>query len=226
MPAFHYKVGREDGSILTKEAEADSEEALRRELEDQGFLILEVKKRGALGISLGGKRKKQSTEDFLVFNQEFLVLLRAGLPIVQSLDILLERATHPAFNEALVDVKTEVRGGKALSDAMARHTGFFPELYCNSLRAGEKTGNLPDVIERYIKYSKKMLVIKRQVITALTYPTFLVGMTVLLLIVLLVYVVPTFSQIYSDFKSDLPLPTVMLMNTTRFLKEYFLVFAG
>jgi type IV pilus assembly protein PilC len=226
MPAYYYKVGREDGSILTKEAEADSEEVLRRELEEQGFLVLEVKKQGALGISFGGKRKKQTGEDFLVFNQEFLVLLRAGLPIVQSLDILLERATHPAFNEALVDVKTEVRGGKALSDAMSRHTGFFPELYCNSLRAGEKTGNLPDVLERYIKYSKKMLAIKRQVITALTYPTFLVGATVLLLIVLLVYVVPTFSQIYSDFKTGLPLPTVMLMNTTTFLKQYFLVFAG
>ena len=112
MPVFVYKAGREDGSVFIKEAEAESPEALKRELEESGYLVLQLKKRHALGLGALSGRKKQKTEDFLVFNQELLVLIRAGLPIVQSLDILAERTSHPAFKDALVDVKTEVRGGK------------------------------------------------------------------------------------------------------------------
>ncbi len=227
MPVYHYKVGREDGSILTKEAEAESEDALRRELEDSGYLVLQLKKRRAIGFSLpfSGLGKKQTGEDFLMFNQELLVLIRAGLPIVQSLDILGERTPNETFKEALTDVKTEVRGGKALSDSMSRHPGFFSELYCNSLRAGERTGNLSEVLDRYIKYQKRMLAVKRKLKSAITYPVFLVGVVVVMLVFLLTYIVPTFSEVYTDFKGELPWPTVILMNTTRFLKSYILVFA-
>ncbi|HLB24790.1 MAG TPA: type II secretion system F family protein [Nitrospirota bacterium] len=226
MPVYFYKAGREDGAILTKEVQAESEEALRRELEENGYLVLELKKGGGLGLGslsrgMGGKQK---TEDFLVFNQELLVLFKAGLPIVQSLDILMERTHNPAFKDALADVKAEVRGGKALSDSMARHTRFFPELYTNSLRSGERTGSLADVLERYIVYLKRMLAVKRQLISAVTYPALLIAATVALLTVLLTYVVPSFSEIYVDFKADLPLPTVILMNVTRFIRGYILFF--
>jgi type IV pilus assembly protein PilC len=225
MPVYYYKVGREDGSVLTKEAEAESEEVLRKELEEAGFLVLQLSKRRVLaaGITLPS-RGKLKAEDFLVFNQELLVLIRAGLPIVQSLDILSERTLVAAFKEALADVKTEVRGGKALSDAMAGHPRYFPELYTNSLRAGERTGNLPEVIERYIEYLKKMITVKRQLKSATTYPIFLLGFTVLLLAFLLTYVVPTFSQIYAESKAALPIPTLILMNITQFMKRYILVF--
>ena len=130
MPVYHYKVGREDGSILVKEVEAESEAGLRRELEDSGYLVLQLKRRHAFafGPGLAGVARKQKSEDFLIFNQELMVLLKAGLPIVQSLDILLERTPNAFFKEALTDVKTEVRGGKALSDAMGKHPRFFPEL--------------------------------------------------------------------------------------------------
>ena len=225
MPVYYYKVGREDGSVLTKEVEAENEEILRKELEDAGLLVLQLTKRRAVtaGFSLPG-RGRLKTEDFLVFNQELLVLIRAGLPIVQSLDILSERTLLPTFKDALADVKTEVRGGKALSDSMARHPRFFPELFTNSLRAGERTGNLPEVIERYIEYQKKMIAVKRQIKSATTYPIFLLGFTLLLLAFLLTYVVPTFTQIYAETKASLPLPTLVLMNTTQFLKRYILVF--
>jgi type IV pilus assembly protein PilC len=224
MPVFVYKAGREDGSVFIKEADADSPEALRRELEESGYLVLQLKKRHALGLTALTGRKKLKTEDFLVFNQELLVLIKAGLPIVQSLDILAERTSHTAFKDALVDVKTEVRGGKSLSDAMSRHPGFFPELFCNSLRAGERTGALADVLERFIIYQKRLLDVKRKMVSALTYPTFIVGFTVLLLIFLLTYVVPAFTQTYADSQASLPLPTLMLMNFTHILKKFFLLF--
>lgn len=224
MPVFVYKAGREDGSVFTKEADAESPEALRKELEESGYLVLQLKKRHALGLEALSGRKKQKTEDFLVFNQELLVLIKAGLPIVQSLDILAERTSHPAFKDALVDVKTEVRGGKSLSDAMSRHPGFFPELFCNSLRAGERTGALADVLARFIIYQKRLLDVKRKMVSALTYPTFIVGFTILLLIFLLTYVVPAFTQTYADSQASLPLPTLMLMKFTHILKHYFPLF--
>ena len=222
MPIFAYKVGRDDGSILVKEVEAENGESLRRELEESGYLVLQLKRRHAFNLGAGftGVARKLKSEDFLVFNQELMVLLKAGLPIVQSLDILLERTPNAFFKEALSDVKTEVRGGKALSDAMGMHPRFFPELYTNSLRAGERTGNLSEVMERYIAYLKQMITIKRQIISAVTYPIFLIGFTMILLVVLLTYVVPSFSEIYSDFKAELPLPTVILINSTRLLRSY------
>jgi type IV pilus assembly protein PilC len=224
MPVFVYKAGREDGSVFIKEADADSPEALRRELEESGYLVLQLKKRHALGLGALSGRKKLKTEDFLVFNQELLVLIKAGLPIVQSLDILAERTSHKAFKDALVDVKTEVRGGKALSDAMSRHTGFFPELFCNSLRAGERTGALADVLDRFIVYQKRLLDVRRKMVSALTYPAFIVGFTILLLIFLLTYVVPAFTQTYADSQASLPLPTLMLMGFTHILRKFFPLF--
>ncbi len=226
MPVFYYRVGREDGSVLAKESEAESEEALRRELEDGGYLVLQVKPRRALGLGMTvpGLAGKLKSEDFLVFNQELLVLIRAGLPIVQTLDILMERTPLESFREALSDVKAEVRGGKALSDSMSRHPRFFSELYCNSLRSGERTGNLAEVLDRFIKYQRRILAVKRKVVSALTYPILLMGATVALLLFLLTYVVPTFSDIYSDSRAQLPAATVVLMNTTRFMKSYILLF--
>ncbi|MBI5190389.1 MAG: type II secretion system F family protein [Nitrospirae bacterium] len=228
MPVFHYRIGKEDGSVLDKETEAESEDSLRRDLEDSGYLVLEISKRrvAALGQGLGGFSRKQKSEEFLVFNQEILALIKAGLPIVQSLDILMERTPNPGFKDALADVRAEVRGGKALSDSMARHSRYFPELYSNSLRSGERTGSLAEVLERYIAYQKRMLTVKRKLKSALTYPLFLMGFTSGVLALLLLYVVPVFSEIYGDFKGELPLPTVILMNSTRFIKNYLPLFAA
>lgn len=223
MPVFYYKVGKEDGSIIENEVEAENGDALRQELEDSGFLVLELKKRQTFGIDLavGGLKKKLKSEDFLVFNQELLVLIRAGLPIVQSIDLLTERSPSEAFRRALLDVRKEVLGGRALSEAMMMHTEFFPELYCNSLRSGERTGEIAQVVARYITYLKRLLEVKRKLKGALTYPIFLIGITFGIVLLLFTYVVPTFSEIYMDFNAELPRPTVILMNSTRFFKSYF-----
>jgi len=227
MPLFYYKVGKEDGSIIENEVEAENADALRSELEDAGYLVLVLKKRQALGFDLAvsGFAKKLASEDFLIFNQELLVLIRAGLPIVQSIDLLTERTPSEAFKRALLDVRKEVLGGRALSEAMMVHTEFFPELYCNSLRSGERTGEVAEVISRYIKYLKRVLEVKRKLKGALTYPVFLIGVTFAIVLLLFTYVVPTFSEIYVDFNAELPRPTVILMNSTRFIKSYFPFFA-
>jgi len=226
MPLFHYKVGKEDGTILSNEVEADSAEALRRDLEDSGYYIIELKKRHALSMELRlpGVGKGLKSEDFLIFNQELLVLTKAGLPITQSLDLLMERTPSPGFKAALQDVKSGVHGGKALSDAMAEHTEYFPELYCNSLRSGERTGNLAGVVERYITYLKRILEVKRRLKGAIVYPLFLIGVTVALLSFLLVYVVPKFAEIYEDFESELPAATLILINLTGIIKSYLIYF--
>ena len=229
MPVYYYRVGKEDGSILTQEATAESEEVLRRELEDGGYLVLQLKKRRAIGFGLIAKgigRKKQSGEEFLVFCQELLVLIKAGLPIVQSLDTLMERTVDQAFKETLSDVRSGIRGGKALSDAMSRHPDYFSELFCNSLRSGERTGALTAVLERYITYLKKLLTAKRQLTNAVTYPLFLLFFTMTVVVFLITYVVPSFTDIYKDFQASLPLPTLILINATRFIREYLFLFAG
>ena len=109
---------------------------------------------------------------------------------------------------------------------MSRHPGFFSELFCNSLRAGERTGALADVLERFIIYQKRLLDVKRKMVSAMTYPAFIVGFTVLLLIFLLTYVVPAFTQTYADAQASLPLPTLMLMKFTHILKHYFPLFVA
>jgi type IV pilus assembly protein PilC len=225
MSLYYYKVGKEDGTIVENEVESDSADSLRRELEDADYYILELKKRHALSMNIGmSVRKGIKAEDFLMFNQEMLVLTKAGLPITQSLDLLMERTPSPGFKAALQDVKSGVRGGTALSDAMAEHTEFFPELYCNSLRAGERTGNLDGVLERYILYLKRILEVKRKVKGAMVYPIFLIGVTTALLSFLLVVVVPSFTAIYADFQAELPVATVILMNITSFIRSYIIFF--
>lgn len=228
MPVFYYKVGKEDGSIIENEVEAESADALRAELDDSGYLVLELRGRKAFSFdtALPGLTRKLGSGDFLVFNQELLVLIKAGLPIVQSLDLLTERTTIEGFKRALLDVKKEVLGGRALSEAMAMHTEFFPELYCNSLRSGEKTGEIAGVLSRYIAYLKRVMEVKQKLKSALTYPVFLIGVTFMVIAVLFTYVVPTFSDIYADFNAELPRATVILMTFTKFLKRYLLFFIG
>jgi type IV pilus assembly protein PilC len=216
MPLYTYKAMREDGTVVTDEAMATDAGELRQDLEARGYLVtsLQEKKLG-LGTTRG------SAKDFLIFNQEFATLIKAGLPIVQSLEILQKRTEKPDFRAALASILHNIRSGTALSDAMANHPAYFSPLYTATVRAGEKSGALVEVIIRFIAYQKKMLAIKRKLVTALAYPAFLVMALGAVLLLFFLYIIPNFTQMYGDQGGKLPLLTLMLVKFTSVFTTYF-----
>jgi type IV pilus assembly protein PilC len=215
MPLYTYKAVREDGSSVKDEAIAADPTELRRELEGRGLLVLDVAKKSA-GLGSG----RGNAKDFLLFNQEFLTLFKAGLPILQSLEILYKRTEKPAFRSALESIIHDIKGGASLSDAMAQHPAFFSPLYTATVRAGEKSGSLIDILKRYIDYQKKMLAIRRKLVTALAYPAFLVLALVGVLLLFFFYIIPNFTQMFGD-QGSLPVLTTMLISFTTGFTKYF-----
>ena len=175
---FRCRIASPNGEIIEGVYVAENEAKLRHELEEKGLYVLSMQPKGAVaGVSL---RLPQShsinTREFLVFNQELATLLKAGLPLVQSLDLLKRRVTSPAFRAVLDDVHERVRSGTALSDAFAAQGDLFPGVYTASLLAGERSGNLDAVLRRYVDYAKVIATLKRKIVSALVYPAILIAM--------------------------------------------------
>jgi len=224
MPLYTCKLGASDGKILYREFEAAETDVLRKSLEDQGFFVFEVNKKPFQFLfDKGIKRRKIDNKALLTFNQEMLVLIKAGMPIMQVLDAILERHDSGKLSEVLQQVREDVKGGAALSAAMEKHGRAFPYLYIASIRAGERTGDLPRTIRRYIQYLKRVDGIRKKVVSAVFYPSILVVFACLAITLLLVYVVPTFSQVYADSGSQLPALTQFLISFTSLLRRYFLL---
>lgn len=227
MALYTCKLGSSDGKVVVKEFEAISSETLRQSLEGKGFFVFEVKKKPfQFLLNKGITRKKVSNKELLTFNQELLVLIKAGLPIIQAFDTILERAGQGKLPEILRDIREDIKGGTGLSDAFEKYPAAFSHLYIASIRAGEKTGDLPLTIRRYINFIKRTEILRKKVISSLFYPAILVTVAIVAVTILLIYVVPTFSKIYADSGSLLPVPTQMLITITNFLKRYFLLFIG
>ena len=224
MALYSCKLGASDGKVLTKDFEASDSGVLRKNLEDQGFFVFEVKKKPFQFLfDKGIKRRKIDNKSLLTFNQEMLVLIKAGMPIMQVLDAILERHDSGTLNEVLVQVRDDVKAGAALSVAMEKHGRAFPHLYIASIRAGERTGDLPQTIRRYIEYLKRVGTLKKKIVAAIFYPAILVVFAFLAVTLLLVYVVPTFSQVYTDSGSQLPALTQFLITFTSLLRRYFVL---
>ncbi len=217
MPSFRYRAARPDGTLVEARADAESEWALRTQLENQGLLVFELSGRGGVAKLWRQPLKggRLSLREFLIFNQEFLALVRAGLPILKAFELLAERTTQPGFQAALQAVRKEIRGGASISDAMAQSPRFFPDLYRASLRSGEQTGNLVEVLQRYIAYLKLVITVREKVIKALAYPAFLIVIGAAVVAFLLIYVMPTFSEIYGQSKAELPAATRLLLTAVE-----------
>jgi type IV pilus assembly protein PilC len=227
MALYTCKLGSSDGRVIEKEFEAISRETLRQTLEDQGFFVFEISKKPFQFLwDKGIARKKVSNKELLTFNQELLVLIKAGLPIVHAFDTILERPSKGKLFEILHDIREDIKGGASLSDAFGRFPAAFSHLYVASIRAGEKTGDLPLTIKRYIIYTKRAEALRKKVISALFYPAILITVALIAVTVLLVYVVPVFSQIYADSGSQLPVPTQILIAVTTVLRKYFFLNLG
>ncbi|MBF8299978.1 MAG: epsF 1 [Acidobacteria bacterium] len=226
---FRCRLGTPGGEVIEGVYVADSESRLRSELEEKGLYILSLQARGAFPwLALGGGRQRRvSRREFLVFNQELATLLKAGMPLVQSLDILRLRVSNTTFKAVLDGVHAKVRAGTALSDAFGEHTGLFPAVYAASLMAGERSGSLDEVIRRYVAYEKLIGAVKRRTISALIYPAILVTLMMGLIGIIVVRVIPAFSGFYETFDRELPLSTRIIVGVSdALLANLWLILIG
>jgi type IV pilus assembly protein PilC len=210
---FRCRLASPSGEITEGVYVADTEARLRHDLEEKGLFVLAVHQKGLVGgLSIGWPgRKGISTREFLVFNQELATLLKAGMPLVQSLDLLKRRVTSPVFKTVLDDVHGRVRSGTALSDAFAAHGTLLPGVYTASLLAGERSGSLDTVLRRFVEYSQIIAAVKRKTVSALVYPAILITLALVLVGIIVLKVVPEFSDFYASFGAQLPLITRIIV---------------
>jgi type IV pilus assembly protein PilC len=221
---YRCRLGTATGQITEAVYDAESEATLRRELEEKGLYVLAIERAGRLPI-IGAvrlpRRRRLSTREFLVFNQELATLLKAGMPLVQSLDILRQRVPNALFKSVLDDVHERVRSGSSLSEAFEAQGNLFPGVYNASLLAGEKSGNLEHVIRRYVAYSKVLTAVRKRTISALVYPAILTVLSLIVVGIIVFRVVPAFTAFYGQFNKELPLSTRMIVAVSSFVLAYF-----
>ena len=220
---FRCRLGTASGEILERIRVADSEDGLRQELAKEGFFLLSFRRRGAFawpGPWLRRKRRPGARE-FTVFNQELAALLRAGMPLLQSLDILRQRTEQPVLKAVLDDVHEQVRGGTSLSAAFGSHGELFPGVYTASLLAGEKSGNLEETLRRYVRYAKVISDVRRRTLSALIYPAILLALSGVVVAIIVVRVVPEFTNFYESMGATLPLATRVLTAVSGVVTGHF-----
>ena len=225
---YRCRLGTAGGEIIEGVYVAESEARLRREFEEKGLLVLRIQQAG--GRALAGfrmpRRRRVASREFLVFNQELATLLKAGMPLVQSLDILRRRVSNPVFKTILDDVHERVRAGSALSEAFEAHGQVFPGVYTASLLAGEKSGNLEQVLRRYVSDVKVVSSVRRKTISALVYPAILLLLSLVVVTIIVVRVVPEFGAFYNQFGHELPWSTLFIVSVSKFVTTYFWLLAG
>jgi type IV pilus assembly protein PilC len=222
---FRCRLASPNGEIVEGVYAAENEARLRHELEEKGLFVLSLQPKHAIaGLALHlPQRQAINMREFLVFNQELATLLKAGMPLVQSLDLLKRRVTAPAFKTVLNDIHEKVRSGTALSDAFAAHGTLFPRVYTASLLAGERSGNLDAVLRRYVEYTKIIATVKRKTVSALVYPAILVTLAIGLVSIIVLKVVPAFADFYSSFGADLPLVTRIILKISDIARTQFVL---
>ena len=194
---------------------------VRDRFASQGYLVHWVKPQGLLtgGFSLGRRRKiKQSS--FLVFNQQFLTLIKAGLPILNSLDLLIKRQKDGHLRQLLENVRERVKGGELLSDAFATHA-LVPKIYTTTLMAGEKSGSIDEVLARYINFQRQTMTFRKKLFVSLIYPSILVTVVTIMVMFLFTYVVPKFAELFSSLDAKLPAITVFMLSVGVITQKYF-----
>lgn len=226
MPEFALKYADARGELRQQVMEAESEHELRDRLSQQGFLVYSIQPKSKLtGFSAGlagGRGKKLDMEKFLIFNQQFVTLFRAGLPILKSLDLLAERLTDKKLGPFIKEIRDDVRKGSLLSDAFRRQ-GIFPAIYTTSIMAGEKSGSLGEVLERYVSYQKMVLAVRKKILVSLLYPAVLLVLVALLVVFLVTFVVPRFAELYGTTNSKLPTITQWLIAVGTTAQQYIVI---
>src|SRR3984893_10603331 len=215
MTEFVIKLADERGRVQEQSHAASTAEELRARFTQAGYYVYSVKAKSLLGAS----KKKVKLETFLIFNQQFLTLIKAGLPILGSLELLARRQKLPYFRSQLEDVAARVETGESISQAFEAQGGF-PIVYTTTLLAGERSGNLEEVLQRYLDFQRVSLTFRKKLKASLIYPALLIVMVIALFIFLITFVVPRFAQLYDQLGTKLPWLTVFLLDLGRNAQHY------
>ena len=221
---FNCRYSRPSGKVEKAVYSGQNEAEVRHKLEEQGFLPMSiVPARSFFSVGRRSGKTGFKPDEFLLFNQQFVALIRAGLPILRSLELLRSRISNPALRSHIESVLAQVKAGASLSDALEGR-GVFPRVYTASIFAGERSGNLVEVINRYVGYQKTMLSAGKKFRNALIYPAFLIVLSMVMVAVILAYVIPRFAELYESMSTDLPWPTQLLIAVSGAIQDGFLAF--
>jgi type IV pilus assembly protein PilC len=229
MATFKYVAKNSDSKNVAGKISADSKAAVIEELRKRKLTIISVEE--IKGAAAGPKqapfsRRKVKVDEIVIFARQLSTMVDAGIPILQCLNALKDQVVHPTFKVVLGTVETDIQHGASLSAAFAKHPSIFDTLFINMVKVGETGGVLSTVLDRISTYMEKTVKLQRKVKSAMIYPAVVVSMAVIITIVLLVKVVPTFAQIYESFDSELPALTQLLITVSEGLKQYLVYFIG
>lgn len=230
MAHFVCKVGTPDGRVIVRHCKARNRFELQESLEEEGYCVFKAR-RSFLSLASFSDRGKRgwSSHRFLLFNQEFIALLRSGMPILEVLDSLAHEKDSASTKAVLQDIKDAVQGGSSLSESFSAFPQFFPSLYVATVAAGEKTGDLPQTVLRYLTYQKRFARVRERLKSAAFYPLFLLAATFGVLLFMVFFVIPSFMQIYTEAQVSLPLLTRMVLSVSEFAVRgwfFLLIFFG
>src|SRR5437667_1269423 len=217
---FEWEGKDKNGKIIRGEMRAGGEAMVSASLRRQGVLITKVKKRRMSG----GKAIKQ--KDIAVFTRQLSTMMRAGVPLIQSFDIVGRGSTNPKMTRLLNDIRSDVETGTSLSSAFRKHPLHFDALYCNLVEAGEAGGILESLLDRLAVYQEKTLAIKNKIKSALMYPVAVLVVAFVVLAVIMIFVIPAFKEVFKSFGADLPAPTLVVIALSEFFVKYWYLIFG
>lgn len=223
MTTFKYLAKDVNSKDVTGKIQADSQNSVLEELRKRQLTVIdirEIKESSWTKVSFGGK--KVNPDDIVIFSRQLATMIEAGIPILQALDALQEQMNHPYFKAVISTMRDDIQLGSSLSAAFGKHPRVFDNLYINMVKVGESGGVLNTILDRISSYLEKTLRLKRKVKAALIYPAVVVSMAIIITVVLLTKVVPTFAGIYKSFDRELPPLTQALISTSEFVQHYIL----
>src|SRR6201998_1956576 len=223
MGEFVCRVADSDGRVFSHVEAAGSLDEARQKLAERGLYVYSVQNRGGrlAGLLRSKAGRQVGGSDFLILNQQFNTLIKDGIPILRALELLATRASSPKLRPVIAQIRDQVREGKSLSEAVAE-AGVFSKVYSTAILAGEKSGNLPGVLDYYIDYQRVSTVVRKKIIASLVYPVLLICVAIIIVTYLVTGVIPKFGQLYRDLDVELPAPTRLLIAITVDYRFYFL----
>ena len=223
MPAYRCKIAARDGEMVEKVIQSGSVSSIKKKIAKDGGFLIKAKKTGGISSSFFFSRQRLKSKDFYSFNQEFLTLLRAGLPVVIAFNAIIEKQDESFFFRTLNSIRDDISEGESISNAFEKYENIFSPLYIATLRSGEASGNLPDAIEEYLEYFERSQQIRQKIQAAFVYPTILSICSVFVVAFLIVFVVPAITGTFVEAGAELPIFTRILLQFSAFVRSYFLV---
>jgi type IV pilus assembly protein PilC len=218
---FTWEAKDGSGKLLRGELRASSPEAVRSNLRQRGMLPLKVAK---LRVSSG---KKISSKDVSIFTRQLATMMKAGIPLLKSFEIVAQGHSNPAVTKLLLEIKSSIEEGNTLAKSFSQHPKHFNSLFCNLIEAGENAGILEDVLDRLATYSEKTDALKSRIKSALFYPIAIIGVAFAITALIMIFVIPAFKSVFASFGADLPAPTLMLMGASDFVvANWYLIFGA